>query len=112
MNQFIFHPDVVRDRVSEDFASHWRRKGYDPQNFRHLPSSATEAYIADPYAGAQRLMEEELVFRDRLVLPICPCCGQGRTLFVHFATQPALVIPAQFSDWCDRCRRELASKLK
>ncbi len=44
------------------------------------------------------------------LIPSCPCCGYGRTLFVHIYKQPSLIVTSDFTDWCKSCRQILATK--
>lgn len=65
-----------------------------------------------PFDPREHILKKEKEWTDKILIPICPCCGHGRTLFAHVQKTPELVIPAEFSDWCSDCRKQLASKLK
>jgi len=95
----------------QDLIATWRCHGFDPGNIRLLGFDVRRLSTWNNEEACKVLIEEELKFRDSLVTPICPCCGHGRTLFVHLQTNPDLVIRPLFSDWCTDCLRELASKM-
>jgi hypothetical protein len=48
--------------------------------------------------------------QDVTLIPACPCCGEGRTLFCHFKKTTDLVVPSSFKDWCRPCRERLAAQ--
>lgn len=96
---------------TSDLTSKWRSKGYNPEHIRLSGVDIGGIFKMEFENSCKALVEEELKFRDSLVKPICPCCGHGRTLFVHLQTDPNLVIRPLFSDWCDKCLKSLAAKM-
>lgn len=79
---YAYHPDVVK---------------------RYVP------HPADRWVNM--VVDQQRQFEDSLIVPICPCCGYGRTVFVHIQKEPAFVIESNFRDWCDGCKKKIAAQL-
>jgi len=47
---------------------------------------------------------------DVTLIPTCPCCGEGRTLFCYTKEDVNLVIPGSFKNWCQGCREDMAKR--
>jgi len=48
---------------------------------------------------------------DLLLIPVCPCCGQSRTVHIHVQQTPRVILEPSFRDWCRNCREKMADKL-
>lgn len=88
----------------------------------YLPSANDEVFYAYhpdvvkrciPTADlwVEHMAKEIRKFEDSLIVPICPCCGIGRTVFVHIQREANFVIEANFRDWCDGCKKKIATQL-
>ena len=79
---------------------------YDPEADEHAWAIWNKAVI-------DRLIPDPTMSEEaRMLIPVCPCCGAGRTLFVYVQKDPALVISSDFTNWCSSCRHKIASKTK
>lgn len=72
---------------------------YDPETNEQMWATWNQAFI-------DNLVPDE----SQMLIHVCPCCGYGRTLFVHVQKEPDLIIPADFTKWCNSCRNKIASK--
>jgi hypothetical protein len=62
------------------------------------------------YEELFRIMDYRL--SDRLIVPLRPSCGLGRTVFHWVKADPPIIVNGfDFKDWCDDCKRKLAEKL-
>lgn len=89
MEYIAYHPKVLEYAIPDTEAEIWRR----------VEDRIWRNYHAKP-------LEQEIL------IPCCPCCGEGRTLFCHIKKEPDLVIPADFTDWCSDCRKKMASMVR
>lgn len=74
------------------------------------PETDEQAWAIWNQAVLDRLVRDEKSEDAQMLIQVCPCCGAGRTLFVHVQKEPALVISSDFTNWCNSCRYKLARK--
>ena len=99
----LFLTPCWKEMPSEQPASIW-----DSQILSAYNPSIIERLLPDIRRLPETAMDKHEFYDSRVLIEPCPACGNGRTLFVHLASEVGPVVEANFKKWCQPCRAKLA----